>query len=136
LQVQHERRLHSFTGLAARDITADVNAAVRDSGVQTGIACVYSAHATCCVRVNELETGLLEDFAALLMRLIPDDPASLDVEERRSQCVSMLLGPAGETIPVSGGELLLGRWQRVLFVEFRSDGERDGDWHVEVVGAS
>jgi len=134
VKVQHECSVRSHAGLAARDITADVNAAVRETGIQAGIACVYSAHPTCCVRVNELETGLLEDFAALLLRLIPGDTSSLDVEERRAQCVSMLLGPAGEAIPVSRGELLLGRWQRVLFVGF--SGDADGDWHVEVVGTS
>jgi len=134
LKVLQERHARSFAGLAARDITAEVNAAVRETGIQTGIACVYSAHPTCCVRVNELETGLLEDFAALLLRLIPGDPSSLDVQERRAQCVSMFLGPAGESIPVSNGELLLGRWQRVLFVELGGDG--DGEWHVEVVGTT
>lgn len=133
LKVQHERRPRSTVGFAARDITADVNAAVRDTGVQTGIACVYSSHPTCRVRVNELETGFLEDFAALLRRLIPGERVSLDLEDRRAQCLSMLLGPAGEAIPVAAGELMLGHWQRVLFVGF--DEEHDGDWHVEVVGA-
>ena len=134
MKVQHERNVRSYAGLAARDITAEVNAAVRETGIQTGIACVYSAHPTCCVRVNELEAGLLEDFAALLLRLIPRDTSSLDDEERRAQCISMFLGPAGEAIPVSDGELQLGRWQKVLFVGF--GGDADGGWHVEVVGAS
>jgi thiamine phosphate synthase YjbQ (UPF0047 family) len=45
----------------------------------------------------------------------------------------MLLGPAGEAIPVSGGQLLLGRLQRVLLVEPHD--ACDGRWSVEVVGA-
>jgi thiamine phosphate synthase YjbQ (UPF0047 family) len=44
----------------------------------------------------------------------------------------MLLGPAGESIPVENGELALGTWQRVLFVEL--DRERDRRWLVQVVG--
>ena len=119
---QQERRSHTSDGLTVTDITDDVNAAVRDTEIRSGIACVYSPRATCCVRVNEFETGLLEDFVALLRRLANGDP----------RCVSMLLGPAGESIPVSGGKLLLGRWQRVLFVEL--DREHDGHWLVEVVG--
>jgi secondary thiamine-phosphate synthase enzyme len=134
LKVEHERCPPSTVGFAVRDITADVNAVVRDTGMQTGIACVYSSHPACCVRINELETGFLEDFAALLLRLIPSERSSLDLQGRRAQCLSMLLGPAGEAIPVSGGELLLGQWQKVLFVGLHD--ERDGDWHVEVVGAS
>lgn len=119
---RQERRSRTSDGLTVTDITDDVNAAVRDTEIQSGIACVYSPHATCCVRVNEFETGLLEDFVALLRRLANGDP----------RCVSMLLGPASESIPVSGGNLLLGRWQRVLFVEL--DREHDGHWLVEVVG--
>ena len=70
---QLERRLRTTGGLSVRDITEDVLEAVHESGVTEGIACVYSPHTTCCVRVNEFETGFLDDFANLLKRLIPTD---------------------------------------------------------------
>ena len=47
--------------------------------------------------------------------------------------MAMLLGPAGESVPVHDGELALGTWQRVLFIEL--DRERDRRWLVQVVGA-
>ena len=121
MQVQHERRPRRTVGFAARDITADVDAAVHDSGIRAGIAYVSSSDPRCCVRVNE--PGLLRDFGALLQRLLPEEGAP----------VSLLLGPPGEAIPVSGGRLLLGRSQRVLFVELHD--ASDGGWHVEVLGA-
>ena len=46
--------------------------------------------------------------------------------------MSMLLGSAGESIPVAEGRLQLGTWQRVLFLEL--DRERDRRWVVQVVG--
>jgi thiamine phosphate synthase YjbQ (UPF0047 family) len=46
--------------------------------------------------------------------------------------MSMLLGSAGESIPVRDGELALGTWQRVLFIEL--DRERDRRWLAHVVG--
>src|SRR5579883_3001338 len=46
---------------------------LRKSGVQNGIACIYSPHTTCCIRLNEFERGFLEDFATLLKRLVPHD---------------------------------------------------------------
>ena len=49
-----------------------------------------------------------------------------------SHCMSMLLGSAGEAIPVRDGELCLGTWQRVLFLEL--DRERERRWIVQVVG--
>src|SRR5215471_15440633 len=70
---QHETRLRTAGGLTVTDITEDVQNAVRESGVSEGIACIYSPHTTCCVRVNELETGFLQDFCDLLRRLVPSD---------------------------------------------------------------
>ena len=126
------RRPRTSGGFAVSDVTDDVNAAVRGSGIRSGIACVYSPHTNCCVRVNEFEAGLLGDVAALLQRLSPKNPDAGDAQANRN-CVSMLLGSAGESIRVDQGELLLGRWQRVLFAEL--DGQHDGHWLVEVIGS-
>ena len=52
---QHERHFRTAGGLHIRDITDEVNAAVSESGIRDGIACVYSPHTTCCVRVSEFE---------------------------------------------------------------------------------
>ncbi len=145
---QQETRLRTAGGLSVRDITDEVNEAVRQSGVKDGIACIYSPHTTCCVRVNEFETGFFEDFAAMLRRMVPaeayyahDDwdkrtenicPEDMDVGNGHSHCMAMLLGTAGESVPIRDGVLQLGQWQRVLFIEL--DRERDRRWLVQVVG--
>ncbi len=145
-----ETQLRTAGGLTVTDITDEVRHAVEESGVKDGICCIYSPHTTCSVRVNEFETGFLEDFAVLLKRLVPRDhyyahddwdrrtenicPEDMDVGNGHSHCMSMLLGPAGESIPVRAGELMLGQWQRILFMEL--DRERDRRWLVQVVGAS
>jgi secondary thiamine-phosphate synthase enzyme len=145
---QLERSLRTKGGLEVRDITEDVQEAVVESGVRDGIACVYSPHTTCCVRVNEFEAGFLEDFVRMLRRLVPsqkyyahDDwdrrtenvcPEDMEFGNGHSHCMAMLLGPAGESIPVREGELCLGTWQRVLFMEL--DRPRDRRWIVQVVG--
>jgi thiamine phosphate synthase YjbQ (UPF0047 family) len=56
---QREHSLRTKGGLEIRDITDEVKECVAESGVNDGIACVYSPHTTCCVRVNEFETGFL-----------------------------------------------------------------------------
>ena len=145
---QDERRMRTRGGLTVHDITDDVNEAVRESGVVNGIACIYSPHTTCCVRVNEFEGGFIEDVAALLRRLVPSESyyahddwdrrtenvceEDMDVGNGHAHCIAMLLGPAGESVPIRDGELCLGTWQRVLFVEL--DRERDRRWIVQVVG--
>ena len=143
-----ECELRTAGGLTVIDITDEVIEAVRESGIDNGVACVYSPHTTCCIRVGELESGFLEDFAALLQRLVPaeryyahDDwdrrtenicPEDMDQGNGHSHCMAMLLGTAGESVPVRDGELQLGTWQRVLFIEL--DRERDRRWLVQVVG--
>jgi secondary thiamine-phosphate synthase enzyme len=145
---QREMKLRTAGGLTVTDITEDVQETVRGSGIRDGICCVYSPHTTCSVRVNEFETGFLEDFAVMLRRLVPSEhyyahddwdrrtenlcPEDMDAGNGHSHCMSMLLGPAGESIPVRDGELCLGTWQRVLFLEL--DRERDRRWLVQVVG--
>ena len=120
---QRETHLRTVGWLAVRDITDEVTEAVKESGVQDGIACIYSPHTTCCVRVNEFEQGFLEDFAQLLRELVPADryyahddwdrrtenicPEDMEIGNGHSHCMAMLLGPAGESIPVRDGELLL-----------------------------
>jgi len=145
---QRELQLRTAGGLTVTDITEDVQDAVRESGVRDGVCCVYSPHTTCSVRVNEWENGFLEDFAVMLKRLVPTEHyyAHDDWDRRtenisdddqqfgngHSHCMSMLLGPAGESIPVADGELCLGTWQRILFLEL--DRARDRRWLVQVVG--
>ena len=146
---QQKHELRTAGSLAVRDITNEVRQAVAESGISEGIACVYSPHTTCCVRVNEFETGFLEDFATMLRKLVPSDsyyahddwdrrtenicPEDMEVGNGHAHCMAMLLGTAGESIPVSGGRLSLGQWQRVIFIEL--DRERDRRWIVQVVGS-
>ncbi len=145
---QSESQLRTAGGLTVTDITGEVQDVVRQSGIQDGICSVYSPHTTCSVRVNEWERGFLEDFAVLLRRLVPSEhyyahddwdrrtenvcEEDMEIGNGHAHCMSMLLGPAGESIPVRDGELALGQWQRVLFLEL--DRERDRRWLVQVVG--
>ena len=101
------------------------------------------------MRVNEYERGMFEDFGALLRRLVPHETYyAHDDWDRRTEniceedkeqanghahCMSMILGSAGESIPVGEGELCLGTWQRVLFIEL--DRSRRRRWLCKVVGS-
>ena len=115
---QRETNLRTAGGLTVTDITDEVNDAVAESGIRNGIACVYSPHTTCCVRVNEWEAGFLDDFARMLQALVPSDgyyahddwdrrtenicPEDMETGNGHSHCMAMLLGPAGESVPVAG----------------------------------
>jgi len=146
---QRETTLRTSGGLTVTDITEDVQTAVQESGVQEGIACVYSPHTTCCVRVNEFEAGMFDDFAAFLRRLVPHETyyahddwdrrteniceEDMEAPNGHAHVMSMFLGSAGESIPVGDGELCMGQWQRVLFIEL--DRSRPRRWICKVVGS-
>jgi secondary thiamine-phosphate synthase enzyme len=127
------------------DITEDVVRCVAEAGIQDGRADVFSRHTTACIRINENEPLLLEDLKALLERMVPqkasyrhDDfsirTVNLHEDERvngHSHCRSLLLG-ASESIPISGGRLLLGRWQSIFLAEL--DGPAQREFVVQVSG--
>jgi secondary thiamine-phosphate synthase enzyme len=113
------------------DLTPLLERTLSDALVADGFAIVFSRHTTCALVINELEDGVQTDVATRLDRLIPpsiyyahDDLSirtqNLQPGERangHSHVASMLMGGTSQTIPVAGGEPLLGRWQRLLLVE-------------------
>ncbi len=112
--------------LAALDITNELQHEVRASSVDDGIAYVSPEEGPALVRVCERETGFFEDVEALLARLVP-----LDVAERE-RLLCGLLGPRTEGIPIGGGRLSLGRWQRVLLLSF--EGACRDRWTLTLLG--
>jgi len=88
-----------------------------------GVCVVFVKHTTAGVTVNENERRLLGDLADALEALVPDEGWAHDALDGNadSHVRAMLVGES-VTIPVRNGELELGRWQSVLFVE--CDGPR------------
>lgn len=128
------------------DITPDVERALAASGVQEGHVVVYSPHTTCFVLIHEKETGLIQDMCATLARLVPQDGAyvhdDFDVRtenmhpgETRNAYAHLrgiLAGKTSEFIPIGGGALRLGTWQRVMLIEF--DRARPREVLIQVSG--
>src|SRR5437763_5430235 len=128
------------------DITDRVAAVAADSGVSEGALLVYCPHTTCGLAVNEAEDGLHEDLAAVLEELAPRDRAwAHDDLSRRTQNltpgeierpngwshVRALLATAPSiTVPISGGGLALGRWQRIFLVELDGGRQRTLSAHA------
>ncbi len=126
------------------DLTDRLDRFVSNAGVRDGILNVQTLHTTTAVVVNEHEPLLLTDFQALLETAAPgagryrhDDMTERTVNvtdaERpngHAHCRALLL-PASACLNVTGGHLLLGRWQRVLFVEL--DGPRDRELSLLVI---
>jgi secondary thiamine-phosphate synthase enzyme len=107
------------------DITAQVAAVVRASGLAEGLCHVYVAHATAAIVVNENDDpNVCLDLLDALDRLVPAGIWRHDRVDGNaaSHIQAAVLGP-GETIPVQDGKLCLGRWQAIMLAEL--DGPRE-----------
>jgi thiamine phosphate synthase YjbQ (UPF0047 family) len=116
----------ALPSLTVLDITNEVKREVRASGSGSGIAYISPIDDVGLVRVQERETGFFTDLEELLTRLVPTE------ERDREQLLCMLLGPRTEQIPFTGGELCLGRWQRVLLVGFERPSQPR--WELTLLG--
>jgi len=122
------------------DLTDTVMAFVRRSGITEGLLSLWSMHTTCTVFINESQTALEADIKSYLEAAVSrasyykhNDPALSDCDRHNadSHLRAMLLGHS-VTMQISGGELVVGRWQRVLCGEM--DGPRTRTIRAQVQG--
>jgi secondary thiamine-phosphate synthase enzyme len=132
--------------LDALDITEEVVAVVRSSGVENGSVLVFSPHTTCCVLIGPPGTQTAEKLERAMEALAPADGyyAHDDLNIRTENLAEdepanapahlfhAFAGRASECIPVAAGRPALGEDQRVLFVEL--DSSRERRYLIQVVG--
>lgn len=105
------------------DITAQVEKAVRDSGVREGLACVYVPHTTAAVTINEVaDPDVRQDILAKLDDLVPWYGRYRHTEGNAAAHIKATLVGSSVTLPVQDGRLMLGTWQGIYLCEF--DGPR------------
>ena len=129
--------LHTVHATQFMDVTRLIESAVQHAGLCSGVVTVQTRHTTTGILINEYEPLLLADFRAMFERLAParfeyahDDflrrTVNLTADERpngHAHCRAALLR-SSETVGVRQGLLDLGRWQRVIFVEFDGGQQR------------
>jgi len=104
-----------------KDISHNVQEALQQTSLQSGLVTVFSPGSTGSVTTIEFEPGLVEDMEGALQRLAPDD---IDYAHNlrghdgngHSHIRASLIGPS-ISIPFSQGKLMLGVWQQIVFLE-------------------
>lgn len=105
------------------DITARVQAAVRESTAGDGVVHLWSLHTTCALTVNEgADPDVASDIVGHLQRLAPADGDFRHAEGNSDSHIKTLLTGPGLTLLVEDGRLVLGTWQKVFLCEW--DGPR------------
>ena len=116
-------------------ITPQVEAAVKKSGVQDGLAFVSPMHITASIYVNDNESGLIQDIEEWLEKLAPAGKNyrhHQTGEDNADAHLKSLLLHHEVTLPITKGQLDLGTWQRVFYAEF--DGQRPKRVIVKILG--
>jgi secondary thiamine-phosphate synthase enzyme len=116
-------------------ITPQVEAAVRKSGIKEGMVLVSAMHITAGVYVNDNEEGLIQDIDRWLEKLAPFNKNyqhHQTGEDNGDSHLKAILVHHQVIVPVTGGRLDFGTWQRIFYAEF--DGQRAKRVLVKVMG--
>ena len=124
------------------DLTKQVMEFVKRFNIREGLVSLWSMHTTCSLFINEFQTALLSDIRRFLEQMVARDAEWMHNDPNHSDCDrqnadshlrAMLLGHS-LTLQISGGEVVLGQWQRILMGEL--DGARTRTIRVQVWGLS
>ena len=106
------------------DITYLVEEKLKQTQMEEGSILLFVPGSTAALTTMEYEPGQIQDLKEIIEKIIPRDKHyahnhSLSGSDgnAHSHLRASLIG-ADLTIPFKGGELLLGTWQQVVFVDF------------------
>lgn len=124
------------------DLTNRIMEFARRFNIREGLVSLWSMHTTCSLFINEFQTALLTDIKRFLEQMVARDAAWMHNDPDHSDCDRMnadshlralMLGHS-LTLQVSGGEVVLGQWQRILMAEL--DGPRARTLRIQIWGIS
>ena len=139
--MKHYRKTITMNVPARMDfvnITDEVAAAVRESGVAEGLCLVNSMHITASVFINDDEPGLHDDYKRWLERLAPFDESPERYRHNRTgednadaHMKRQVMGRE-VVVAITKGKLDFGPWERIFYGEF--DGRRAKRVLIKIIG--
>ena len=120
---QSELRIET-RGRGTNDVTRDVEGAVRDAGIDTGLCHVFIRHTSASLILCEnADPDVRRDLETFMLRTVPDgDPDFVHTAEGPDDMpahVRSILTQTDLNIPVRDGRLALGTWQGIYLWEHR-----------------
>jgi secondary thiamine-phosphate synthase enzyme len=113
------------------DVTAQVQSAIAESGIENGLCLVYCPHTTAAITINEnADPDVVHDILLGLRKAFPDCTEFRHGEGNSSAHLKASAIGSSATVIVSQGRLVLGTWQGIYFCEF--DGPRTRTFLVSI----
>jgi secondary thiamine-phosphate synthase enzyme len=124
--------------MAFVNLTPQVEAAVRKSGVTEGIVLCNTMHITASVFINDNESGLHHDFGIWLEQLAPFNPDPNHYHHNRTgednadaHLKRQIMGRE-VVVAITKGKLDFGPWEQIFYGEF--DGGRPKRVLIKIIG--
>jgi len=118
------------------NITPDVEAELKKSGIREGLCLVNAMHITSSVFINDAESGLLKDFSVWLEKLAPFGKDryqhNLTGEDNADAHLKRTVMGREVVVAVTDGRLDFGPWEQIFYGEF--DGQRKKRVLVKIIG--
>ena len=116
-------------GRGTYDVSAEVEAAVRNSGIVSGLCHVFIRHTSASLMLCEnADPDVRQDLETFMARIAPDgDPDFVHTAEGPDDMpahVRSVLTQTGLSIPVRDGRCALGTWQGIYLWEHRRAGHK------------
>ena len=114
------------------DITQEVSAIVKKSGVKSGICTIFIPHTTAAVTINEnADPDVVHDFTKEINKIVPWEDGYLHMEGNSAAHLKSSMMGFSDTIIIEDGKLVLGTWQGIYFLEY--DGPRTRKVFVKII---
>ena len=119
----------STRGKGTYEITDNVAAIVRASGVATGTATIFIQHTSASLIIYEnADSSARTDLHEFFERLVPEDEDyyihTAEGSDDTTSHLRMVLTRSSECVPVAQGRLTLGTWQGIFLFEHRRAAHR------------
>jgi secondary thiamine-phosphate synthase enzyme len=118
------------------NITPQIDACLRESGVKEGMLLCNAMHITASVFINDDESGLHHDFEVWLEGLAPEKPYSQykhnGFEDNADAHLKRSIMGREVVVAVTDGKLDFGPWEQIFYGEF--DGKRKKRVLVKIIG--
>jgi len=125
---QHELSVET-SGRGTYDLSAEVQSAVRQSGIGSGMCHIFVRHTSASLMLCEnADPAVMRDLEAFMSQLAPDgDPMFTHTDEGPDDMpahIRSILTQSDLNLPVKDGRCALGTWQGIFLWEHRHRGHR------------
>lgn len=129
----HQIQINSLDIYDIHDLTQQILDWIKNSSLQTGILNLTIQHTSAALCINEYEPGIIKDIQNRLEKFNPKkkyyehNQSHICKNEMcfngHSHCNALFL-PTTISLQIINGQLQLGTWQRIIFIELDRARER------------